>query len=335
MTDDKKTDNLPASSRFDWSDMRVFLAVAEHKSMNAASRALQMSQPTVSQRIRELELRLNTQLLVRSKAGVVLTEAGERLREEAMPMLRAANSIDRALREADDKLDGRVKLSAPEGVLTFWIAPRIPAFQQANPKIALSIDGGFWPDDPVHDELHVSLQYDSKGFEENAVEPLATVHYGAFATERYFETYGFPKTQADLVAHRTIHHSALQQQRETWDPKAEAVRTLSDYYVETNSSAALTMALLADGGVTFIPTFTASYFDGLVMVGEKPAASPILYLAHDPRVARVARVARVVQWLKTIFDGATYPWFRPEFVHPRDFAMKPGAGRLSFEPPTV
>ena len=335
MGDDKKVDNLPlpASSRFDWSDMRIFLAVAEHKSINAAARSLQISQPTASQRLKELELRLNTQLFVRSASGVSLTEAGERIREQALPMLRSAQSIDRTLREADERLEGRVKISAPEGVLTFWIAPRLPAFQQANPRISLSIDGGFWPDDPVREELHLSLQYDSKAFGEHTVEPLATVHYGAFATRRYLDIYGTPQSQAELATHRTIHHSALQQQRETWDPKAEAVRTLSDYNIETNSSAAVTMALLANGGVTFIPTFTAAYFEGLVMLGDKPAASPVLYLVYDPRISRVARVARVIHWLKSIFDAESYVWFQDDFVHPREFAMAPGAGRLCFDPP--
>src|SRR5262249_55118351 len=158
--------------------------------------------PTISQRLRDLERQLNAILFVRSKTGLHLTQAGERLRTQALPMLRAAESIDRTLRETDDKPEGRVRLSAPEGVLTFWIAPRLPAFQNANQKIAVSMDAGLWPEETLQDEVHVSLQYDKKGFGELAVEPLATVHYGAFATRQYFDTYGYPKTQSELVAHR-------------------------------------------------------------------------------------------------------------------------------------
>src|SRR5262249_30095470 len=75
--DDRKTDNLPASSRFDWSDIRIFLAVADYGSMNGASQSLNMSQSTISLRMRDLEQRLGSKLLARSKAGVCLTEAGE------------------------------------------------------------------------------------------------------------------------------------------------------------------------------------------------------------------------------------------------------------------
>lgn len=335
MGDDRKSDgaSLPASARIDWSDIRVFLEVAEHKSISAAGKALFMAQPTVSQRLRDLELRLNTQLLVRTNSGVALTEAGERIRELAMPMARSAAAIDRELRSRDDKLEGRVKLAAPDGVLAFWVAPRVPAFQRANPNIMLSMDGGFWPDDPLRDEVDISLQFDDRRFGEHTVEPLATIHYAPFATQRYLDLYGTPKNFAELATHRLIHHVAIKQQRETWDPKADAIRILSSYNIETNSSAAMGMALLTHGGIAFMPTYVASYYEGLVMIGEEPTASPMLYLVHDPRLGRVARAAEVLAWLKAMFEPARQPWFHPDFVHPREFAMRGDAGRLSVDPP--
>ena len=138
-----------------------------------------------------------------------------------------------------------------------------------------------------------------------------------------------------MATHRTIHHSAVQQQKETWDPKAEAVRTLSAYNIETNSSAAVAMTVLSHGGIAFLPTFVASFFEGLVMLGETPAASPVLYLVHSPRVARVARASEVLDWLKDVFDGDTNAWFQQDFVHPREFAMCGSAGRFAFAPPPV
>lgn len=333
---EKKADGgpmLPASARADWADLRVFLHVAESGSISAAAKSLQMSQPTVSQRLRDLELRLNTQLVARGPQGVVLTEAGQRIREHVAAMQRSAQSIDRLLREYDDRPEGRVKIAAPDGIGSFWIAPRIAGFLRTNPGVTLSLDGGFWPDNPVKDEIDISVQYDARNFGEHVVEPLATVHYAPFASERYLATYGAPKSQAELVAHRTIHHSAVQLQRETWDPKAEAVRTLSAYNVETNCSATLVMALLSGAGIAFLPTCAAAFIPNIIMLGEAPAASPKLYLVYDPNVARIARARAVIDWLKETFAGDANPWFGEEFVHPREFALSPGAGRLGYEPP--
>lgn len=327
---DKKPDSRPVSERFDWSDIRIFLQVAESGSINAAARVLRISQPTVSQNIRDLELRLNTQLFVRNAAGVELTDAGQLLRERALPMQRAAQSIDYMLREFDDKPEGRVKVAAPDGILSFWVAPRLKSLQDRYPEITLSLDGGYWPNNPLQASLDISLQYDPANVGERAVEPLATVHYVAVAAKSYLAQHGAPKTLAELATHRTVHHVAVQQQKETWDPRAEAARTLSAHNIETNSSAAMAFAILAGAGVAFLPTFAMAMFDGVEAISDMAVASPILYLVYDPRTARVARCEAVLKWLRDVFNPAENPWFQADFVHPRDF--KP-AGRLSFTPP--
>src|SRR5215813_10878837 len=179
--------SVPASARIDWSDLRVFLQVAESGSLSAAAKALQLSQPTVSQTIKNLETALNAQLFVRGASGVDLTEAGVLLRERALPMQRAAALIDNDLREADDALKGRVKVAAPDGILSFWIAPQIAAFQRIYPGIKLSLDAGLWPGNPLISELDISIQYEPPSGGDRVVEPLATVHYAPIATRRYLE----------------------------------------------------------------------------------------------------------------------------------------------------
>ena len=326
-------ERLPARARADWSDLRVFLHVAESGSISAAARTLQMSQPTVSQRLRELELRLNTQLVARGPQGVVLTEAGAKIKDQVAAMQRSASTIDRLLRECDDRAEGRVKIAAPDGLGSFWISPRIPALQRANPGLTLSLDGGLWPDSPLRDDVDISIQYDARRFGEHVVEPLATVHYAAFAAQSYLELYGTPKSHAELATHRTVHHSAVQLQKETWDPKAEAARTLSAYNVETNCSATLIMSVLAGAGVAFLPTCAAAFIPNIVMLGEAPAASPKLYLVYDPAIARVARASRGLEWLRDIFAPAANPWFGEDFIHPREFASHSGAGKFIYHPP--
>jgi hypothetical protein len=36
-------------------------------------------------------------------------------------------------------------------------------------------------------------------------------------------------------------------------------------------------------------------------------------------LAQPARVSLVIDWLEELYDKRVHPWFRPEFVHPRDF----------------
>jgi LysR family transcriptional regulator, cyn operon transcriptional activator len=56
--------------------IRYFLAVAEHKNFTRAAEALHVSQPTLSQQIRQLEDTLRAPLLDRSGRTIALTDAG-------------------------------------------------------------------------------------------------------------------------------------------------------------------------------------------------------------------------------------------------------------------
>src|ERR1700692_3141089 len=56
--------------------IRYFLAVAEHRNFTRAAEALHVSQPTLSQQIRQLEDTLHAPLLDRSGRAIVLTDAG-------------------------------------------------------------------------------------------------------------------------------------------------------------------------------------------------------------------------------------------------------------------
>ena len=61
----------------DWEDWRVFLTVAETRSMSRAAAALRVGQPTISRRLQFLEGELGYPLFRRSVSGVSLTAAGE------------------------------------------------------------------------------------------------------------------------------------------------------------------------------------------------------------------------------------------------------------------
>src|SRR5580704_13878870 len=102
--------------RLDWNDVRIFLAVAESGSLNAAARSLGMTQPTISRRMDDLEYRLGARLISRSPRGVVLTDAGASVRNLASSMARFGGAIMREVAGRDRADAGRVRISAPDGL---------------------------------------------------------------------------------------------------------------------------------------------------------------------------------------------------------------------------
>lgn len=311
---------LIGRQRIDWSDLRVFLAVAETGSFTGAAKILGLTQPTVSRRIDDIESRLDAQLVVRGlQNGVTLTEAGELIRDHVVTMERSAQAIERLALGRDTRSEGRVRVSAPDGLAAFWLAPRLAEFQRENPKVAISLDAGIWPGAEMRGEADLLLQFeDSKQLGDVAMR-LATYHYGLFAAPEYIRLYGAPRTLAEVADHRVIHHVAQRHQPETWHPKASALQTLWDSQIETNSSAAALIAIRAGAGIGALPTAALTVAPELVMLGDQPLAKITLYLVHRVDAMKTERLRLVTEWLKRVFDNRQNPWYREEYIPPRDF----------------
>ncbi len=308
--------------RLDWDDVRVFYAVAESGSLNAAARTLGMTQPTISRRIEDFEIRLGARLFDRSAKGVTLTAAGATMMESASGMARISDSIVRKLGGRDQADAGRVRLAAPDGLSSFVLMPTLGEFMRTNPQIELTLDCGMYAESPMPGETDLSLDMSSETAPEWVSIPVARVHYAHYASADYLETYGRPKSMAEVAQHRMVRHAAFKEQRSTWNRKAEAVRELAGNRLLTNSSAAMLLAVANGAGVGSLPTVVDTLGLGLVMLDLEPVAHPILWLRHHPAATRQGRVQRVKEWVMRAFDATDKPWFRDDYVHPRDFARE-------------
>lgn len=118
---------------------RTFQAVAKASSISLASQALSVSQPAVSQTIRQLEQQLGTQLFVRHARGVSLTREGETLLhyvEQAMLPLSAAQSHFDQLKELSG---GQLRIAASDSLCKHWLLPHLARFHYAHPAIGIQV----------------------------------------------------------------------------------------------------------------------------------------------------------------------------------------------------
>jgi len=312
-------DDLDLWRRLDWNDVRTFLAVAECGSLNSAAKLLGMTQSTISRRMEDFEYRLSARLFDRSSRGVALTDAGILVRDLAQSMARLGGAIVREVAGQDNSSAGRVRLTAPDGISGFVLAPQFPKFQMNNPQVELQIDCGSWSGGMLEAEPDIVLDLYETAPPDVVSTPIATLHYACFASREYLDLYGTPKSLAEVAQHRTVRHITQQEQKSTWNPRTLAMAELADSHFVSNSSAATYMAIRSGAGVGALPTYVVNLAPELVMLDIEPLTHHTLFLRHRPALEHQRRVKLVKDWLLNVFDATDQPWFREEYIHPADF----------------
>lgn len=118
--------------------LRYLLAVADHANFTHAAEELRVSQPTLSQQIRQLERLVGFQLLDRTGRTVRLTDAGEVYAAHARRALLDLAAADRALNDVEDLSRGHLRLGATPTFTAYLIGPLTAEFHSRHPGIGLT-----------------------------------------------------------------------------------------------------------------------------------------------------------------------------------------------------
>ncbi|MGO7045841.1 LysR family transcriptional regulator [Rhizobium johnstonii] len=123
----------------EWSDLKLFLAIARFGTLGAAARSLGLTQPTMGRRLRALETSLGQTLFQRTTDGFVLTDEGaavfagaERIEEEAL-------AVERVLAGGSRQLDGFLRLSSSDWFGAHVLSPVLAEFSQVHPKVVVEL----------------------------------------------------------------------------------------------------------------------------------------------------------------------------------------------------
>jgi LysR family transcriptional regulator, cyn operon transcriptional activator len=119
--------------------LRYLLAVAEHGNFSRAAEELYVSQPTLSQQIKQLENTLGTQLLDRSGRTVRLTDAGAAYADRARHALRELAAAERAIEDVHDLSRGHLRLAITPTFTAYLVGPLTAELYTRHPGISLTV----------------------------------------------------------------------------------------------------------------------------------------------------------------------------------------------------
>jgi LysR family transcriptional regulator, glycine cleavage system transcriptional activator len=119
--------------------LAVFETVLRCGSVRDAAAELNVSQPAISQSLRQLEDHIGTVLLDRSTRPASLTIAGRILQSAALDGLGRISDAIANIKRLEGTDDSAVTIACSVGFATYWLMPRLGGFYAKHPDIAVNV----------------------------------------------------------------------------------------------------------------------------------------------------------------------------------------------------
>lgn len=284
-----------------YDDLRFLLAVAETGSTLAASRALKVSQSTVSRRIAALEADLVLELFDKRRTGYALTEAGQRLLAPAGAVRDAVDGFANAVAGLGREASGTVRFTTNDVLAEIFLPEILDRLRRGHPGVKLEVDTSNLLRDLAGGEADVALRAASAPTQAGLVGlRLVEDYWSLFCSRGYGERYGVPRTVNELAGHQLIGIDVHTRGRPIFDWARENFPAEA-LLLKQNSVPSVFASVRNGLGIGFYSEFVASADDNLLFCFRPPVppAAEIWVVTHE-RLRHVPRVRAVMEVLKAL-----------------------------------
>jgi len=273
-----------------WDEVRTAYHVARMGTVSGAADVLGVHHATVIRHVDALEARLGVKLFQRHARGYTATEAGEDLCRVAQATDEQFSQLAGRVKGKGDEVSGELVVTSLNGLAPFML-PLIADFQDEYPDVTVNyltgIRAGSIPEQP-----------------DNVVQPFLTQSVGLYASKKYIEQFGTPKSLQDYANHRFVG-----QVSET--SRAPFFKWMSDnvprdnIIFRSNDNRALELAIRAGVGIGFMMERDALDKDNVVQI-EAPREewNGALWLVTHVDLHRTVKVQAFLKFAK----DAAHQW---------------------------
>jgi DNA-binding transcriptional LysR family regulator len=186
-------------------DLVAYGTIARARSFTRAAAELGVSPSALSHMMKGLETRLGVRLLARTTRSVAATPAGERLLRSIESAVEEVETGLAAMGEWRGDPSGAIRLTASQFAAQAVLAPALPKFLLANPKISVEVSVDSRLMDLVRDGFDAGIRWGG-----NVAQDMVAVRVGpdtrliVVGSLDYFERNPRPRTPADLDRHNCI-----------------------------------------------------------------------------------------------------------------------------------
>jgi DNA-binding transcriptional LysR family regulator len=187
-------------------DLRYLLAVARAGRMVSAAALLEVDHTTVKRRIGRLEAALGVRLLDRGADGWELTEIGREVAKRAGTLEQVVEQVVAAASGGDDAVRGTVRVVAPDGFGSLFVAPALARVQAAHPGIVVELVTSTRPLSLRGSGYDIAVTVGSSAASRLKSEVLAPYALRLYASPAYLAAHAPITTFADLENHDLVFY---------------------------------------------------------------------------------------------------------------------------------
>lgn len=293
-----------AMDRFE--EMRVFVRIMERRSFSRAADDLQLPRATVTSALQRLEARLGTRLLHRTTRQVTPTLDGDAYYARCVRLLNELEEADSAFRTTAPK--GLLRVSLQGTLARYFVLPRLPAFLERYPGIALHIDEGDRLVDLVREGVDCVLRAGELRDSSMVARRVALLEQLTCVSPDYVARHGEPLSPDALDGHVGVNYVSTATGRAypfEFVVNGEVKRVTLPGPVTVSGAETYTAAALAGLGLIQVPRYRvvhhlAAHRLQTVLAATPPPPLPVSVMyPHNRQLSPRVRV--FADWLQAVF----------------------------------
>jgi len=288
----------------DLNQIRMFAKVAQLHSFTKAAEALGIEKSTVSNKITQLETRLNIRLLQRTTRSVSLTDAGQQYLTYCEQALAALSMGESYIAELSQVPTGCLRVSTPQNFIDFVMPSLITPFLKEYPEVQLEIIQSNRNIDLIKDGFDIAVRSQRDDIADSSLiyRKIRHTEWIMVASPGFIEQYGIATTPTELAALPSIgsNNEVIREQYHkeiVW--QGEKVRL--NHRLSVNSVNSICQGVLEGLGIAFLPKTMASAnleSGRLIQIHPEIELSPSkLYVVYPSRSGQPAKVRAFVDAL--------------------------------------
>lgn len=121
---------------FDW---KILATLYKTRNITRTANLMFITQPSLTRRLQQMELELNTTLILRSSKGIVFTPNGEYVVQKANEILQSLDQIKEHIEQSEHGTKGTLKIGVPNSFMHFVVPSLIEKFSETYPQVNLEL----------------------------------------------------------------------------------------------------------------------------------------------------------------------------------------------------